>query len=113
MWVDSLWRTVSRPMTWKIGSRRLFVIAFPVTVPLWSVAFLAAVLLKGFAVLLLPVRRMWSEPPRARVGYHGYGVRRQSKPRLSVVEAPEEDLSGEWPQLASKQRLRPTNPNRR
>ena len=76
------------PSTWKVGTRRLLPVAFPVSVPLWLLALLGTNLALGLVEAWGPVARFWNAPPK-RMSAYTYGEYRSRPPRgAKVVELP-------------------------
>src|SRR5262245_49387055 len=70
---DSLWEAVSQPYHWPRTVRRLVVVTFPISVPLWGIALLVAALLKTLATLMTPIRNFWNAPQQRPCNYSDYG----------------------------------------
>ena len=78
----SLRRAALSPFSWSIGTRRLFLITFPVALPAWIL--LIAVLSTVISLLdaIRPIVNFWNAPPkRLRYSYSPYGVRRHYRTR--------------------------------
>jgi hypothetical protein len=81
-------RRLTMPSTWKVWTRRLFVVAFPVTLPVWLLLIFAANLALSFVHALDPIGRFWNAPPR-RFSSYGYGeYRSRAGTGAKVVELP-------------------------
>ena len=81
-------RRLTTPNTWKVGTRRLLLVAFPVTLPLWLLTVLFANLALSLVEAWGPIARFWNAPPK-RLSAYTYSEYR-SRPRQSakVVELP-------------------------
>ena len=58
-------RRLSRPSTWPVGARRLFVAGLPLALPLWLIAFAAATANETMKSLVRPLKSYWSDPPKS------------------------------------------------
>ena len=69
--VKRLLRRARRPLTWRVNTRRLFLLALPLALPVW----LAYTILLFCAVAVLetvrPIIAFWCEPPRREPSYFG------------------------------------------
>lgn len=82
--LDRIGAVAISPRSWRIETRRLFLLGLPVALPLWLA--LCAALCVAFTVraMLRPLALFWSAPPkRRRVAYdYDYGRRRGSRQGL-------------------------------
>lgn len=78
-------RRLRSPSSWKVGTRRVFALTAPVSIPLWGVALL----ILGFAILFQeacePLARFWSAPPM-RLPHNGYDSYTSRSERSQVVK---------------------------
>jgi hypothetical protein len=72
-WNTKRWaRRLSRPSTWSVGARRLFVAGLPIAIPLWLLAVLVVAAIGIFKSIVRPIAAYWNDPPK-RLGSRGYG----------------------------------------
>ena len=65
------------PRSWRVGTRRMFVITLPLSVPLWLSAILIVSVLRVFKLIAKPVLAFWNdEPTRISSSYYEYSSRR-------------------------------------
>ena len=64
-------RRLSRPRTWSVGARRLFVVGVPIAIPLWLLAMLVFGAVSVVRSIARPIASYWNDPPR-RLGSRGY-----------------------------------------
>ncbi len=77
------WRLAMSPLSWRIGTRRLFLIFLPISLPLWVgwvFALGAATIVRD---LLRPAITFWHAPPQVLRGDRYY--RHSRKPKLVIV----------------------------
>ena len=65
------------PRSWRVSTRRFFLMLAPISIPVW----IALVLVAEFGVMagfvFEPLRAFWNDPPRrSRDSYHEYGYSR-------------------------------------
>lgn len=87
--IDALLFNLLHPLFWPRWTRRLFVVALPITIVLWSALLAAALLGRISLALLKPIVRFWTEPTlhRVRFGYYGYDRKHQRREPFSRVRA--------------------------
>lgn len=65
------------PRSWRVGTRRVFAIAFPLSVPLWIAAIVVVSLAQVTKLVAKPLLSFWNdEPTRISGGYYEYSSRR-------------------------------------
>lgn len=65
------------PKSWRVSTRRLFAITFPLSVPLWIAAILVVSLVQVSKLIAKPLLSFWNdEPTRISGGYYEYAPRR-------------------------------------
>jgi hypothetical protein len=68
-------RNIRRPSYWAVSTRRVFLLALPVALPIWISLVAASLLVLLFQELMIPVLRFWSAPPKRKRGlYETYGL---------------------------------------
>jgi hypothetical protein len=86
-------RRLTMPSTWKVWSRRLFVVAFPITVPVWLLIIVLANLVLGCVEAWEPIARFWNAPPK-RFSSYSYGdYRGRSTGKVVELPLPEKDAA--------------------
>jgi hypothetical protein len=61
----------------------LFLLAFPIAIPLWLASIVLLAIAAAIAAILRPVQEFWTAPPKRMPhdwSYYGYGYGRSSKP---------------------------------
>jgi len=80
-------RRLGSPTSWKVGTRRVFVMTAPVSVPLWLLMLLGANLALGARDAWTPIAAFWSAPPkRLTSNYYDYHSRGRRSDK--VIELP-------------------------
>ena len=75
--VDRAAASLLSPKSWRVGTRRMFVIALPLSVPLWLGAIFIVSVLRVSKLIAKPVLAFWNdEPTRISGGYYEYSSRR-------------------------------------
>lgn len=69
--VQFSYQKLKSPRSWTILTRRLFLVGFPIAVPIWAVAILGTLLAMLILDLVSPLRKFWSAPPK-RLTYSPY-----------------------------------------
>lgn len=65
------------PRSWRVRTRRVFVIALPLSVPLWLSAILLISALRVSKLIAAPLLAFWNdEPTRISSSYYEYSSRR-------------------------------------
>lgn len=65
------------PRSWRVRTRRVFVIALPLSVPLWLSAILIISALRVSKLIAKPLLAFWNdEPTRISSSYYEYSSRR-------------------------------------
>lgn len=65
------------PRSWRVRTRRVFVIALPLSVPLWLSAILIISALRVSKLIAAPLLAFWNdEPTRISSSYYEYSSRR-------------------------------------
>ena len=77
--VDRVAVSLLSPRSWRVGTRRMFVITLPLSVPLWLSAILIVSLLRVSMLIAKPVLAFWNdEPTRISSSYYEYSSRRST-----------------------------------
>jgi hypothetical protein len=92
--MEMAFRRVLSPVTWKVGTRRAFLLTAPVSVPLWIVLILGFTLLMAvrslWNAIAGPISELWNAPPkRIRTnGVYSYSYgRRPHREEVADLEA--------------------------
>ena len=65
------------PRSWRVGTRRMFVITLPLSVPLWLSAILVVSIFRLSKLIAKPIWAFWNdEPTRISSSYYEYSSRR-------------------------------------
>ena len=79
-------RRLSRPSTWSVWARRLFLVGLPIAIPLWLMAFVvlaASAILKS---IMRSISSYWNDPPkRLRSGSYSYNYSSKGSSRGKVL----------------------------
>lgn len=71
------------PLSWRTRTRRLFLLTFPISVPVWCALSILVLLGRGFHILVQPIVYFWTAPPkkrrRAYYGYRGKGIEKPAR----------------------------------
>ena len=75
--VDRTAASLLSPKSWRVGTRRMFVVTLPLSVPLWLGAILFVSVLRVSTLIAKPVLAFWNdEPTRISSSYYEYSSRR-------------------------------------
>ena len=75
--VDRSATRLLNPKSWRVNTRRVFALTFPVSVPLWITAIVAVSLVQVARLVGAPLLSFWNdEPTRISSGYYDYASRR-------------------------------------
>lgn len=75
--VDRAAMRLLNPKSWRVRTRRVFALTFPVSIPLWLVAICVVSLVQVSKLVAAPFVSFWNdEPARMSGGYYDYPSRR-------------------------------------
>lgn len=75
--VDRAGVSLLSPKSWRVRTRRVFVITVPLSVPLWLSAILIISIFRVSKLIAKPILAFWNdEPTRISSGYYEYSSRR-------------------------------------
>lgn len=83
-----LWKRLKSPLSWSRTTRRLFLLATPISLPLWLGALAMVGLLLTLRASVRPLVAFWSDPPKRRHSYYGYLSRHFLKRKAAPRRAP-------------------------
>lgn len=66
-----LLKRARRPLTWRIRTRRLFLMALPVALPTWLIYMLVLGCAVAISEIVRPIGAFWSAPPSREHSYYG------------------------------------------
>lgn len=90
-------RNALRPRSWRVRTRRAFVMSLPIALPIWLVYLLSLYVAELGAEATASLRPFWSAPPRSYGSYsrYFYGGRSKTKHRDRFERVPHTDQADE------------------
>lgn len=86
--IDRSARRLLAPSSWRVRTRRVFVLTFPLSVPLWLGAIVGVGVLRVARFAGGPVTAFWNDPPkRLSSGSYGYSPRQESSAKVTKLDS--------------------------
>ena len=88
VWNTKRWaRRLTRPSTWSIKARRLFLAGLPVAIPLWLLAGLVLACVSTLKSIVRPISSYWNAPPkRLSGGNYNYAANASNRGKVLRIE---------------------------
>lgn len=89
--LGNFWLRAISPLSWPLGLRRVFLIALPLSFPLYLLLLAALLVLLVMRAIVDPVVEFWSAPPeKLRNDYYYSYERRRKRRRQTDLEIQDE-----------------------
>lgn len=79
--VRSLAEKLRDPRTWRLATRRIFLLLAPISVPVWLLLVLASGFFSMLSWALEPIGSLWNDPPKRMRSYYKYGYTSENSGR--------------------------------
>jgi hypothetical protein len=73
------------PRSWRIRTRRIFLVLLPVSLPVWLLALLSFGIINGLRAGFRPIATFWTAPPKRPHSYYGYRPLPKQKKQAEVI----------------------------
>ena len=69
--IKRLLKRARRPLTWRVNTRRVFLLALPIALPGWLAYTIVLCCAVALFEIVRPIVAFWCEPPRREHSYYG------------------------------------------